>query len=115
MCFLISQKKKKRKEHLNKESIGHSPNPSWPSFIHFLSTINATFVVRLELTDLVLHCVLCRDGFGTDLAGRVAVFWSALGMVNMRLMFNVHKSTAPGKYFPCLRMSPRRIQNLSFI
>ena len=41
--------------------------------------MNVTFLVQLEFADLVMCYVLCTDGFGVDLAGRVAMFWSARG------------------------------------
>ena len=44
-------------------------------------TIDVTFLVQVELTDLVLCCLLCSNGFGVDLAGRLTVFWCALGLL----------------------------------
>ena len=38
----------------------------------FIRTIDVTVLRQLELIDLVLCCVLCTNGFGVDLACRVA-------------------------------------------
>ena len=42
---------------------------------------NVAFLLRFALTDLGLCCVLCIDGFGVDLAGRVTISLCALGLL----------------------------------
>ena len=69
-------------------------------------------------TDLVLCCVLCRDGFGGDFAGRMVVSWSVGGLlqwVNSPQTLTHHQQTSQGLSSIALHYSPEQYLGVSVI